>query len=77
MTHNERLEDPISITCANPNCRREIGKTVLLNGTEIFQSGSLLQYEAHGICTYCGHGFHFSAKIEYLKEAYKRKRVQR
>ena len=50
------------VMCFNPECRRELGRLIEVEGVHFLQSGGLLLREAHGVCVQCGQPFHWSVR---------------
>jgi len=71
MTDKTTKTYPYKLKCFNPACSSYVGYLILIAGAEFFQAGTLITSEAHGICTSCGHPFHWSSKVEFFSRVYK------
>ena len=65
-------EDVAIVTCANPNCRAEVGKLVVVEGQERLQMGGGLCSEFHGNCCVCGKELHWSVRDRSFEMILKR-----
>ncbi len=59
---NTPIMPPQEIYCRK--CQTHLG--TIIEGT-LFQTGSILLTEAHGVCTNCGRGFHYNVTTKQLQ----------
>lgn len=61
-------DDNNVVTCANPNCRAEMGRVVDVQGVDLLQMGGGLCREWHGVCIVCGKEFHWSVRDQAFEK---------
>jgi DNA-directed RNA polymerase subunit RPC12/RpoP len=55
----------MKIKCSK--CGREVGQTILIQGEDLLQIGSLLISELRANCVHCGEGFFYSVTEKKLE----------